>query len=49
MTLQVVPLADLRAHGITPAALLVDTIFSSDGVFADPAGFLAPAAAAIRA
>jgi 4-aminobutyrate aminotransferase-like enzyme len=41
-------IADLQAHGIRPAALLVDTIFSSDGVFADPAGFLAPAVAAIR-
>lgn len=41
-------IADMRAHGITPAALLVDTIFSSDGVFAEPAGFLAPAVAAIR-
>lgn len=40
---------DLLAHGIRPAALLVDTIFSSDGVFADPAGFLAPAVDAIRA
>lgn len=40
--------ADMKAHGITPAALLVDTIFSSDGVFSDPAGFLAPAVAAIR-
>ncbi|MFC4166151.1 aspartate aminotransferase family protein [Teichococcus aestuarii] len=41
-------IADMRVSGITPAALLVDTIFSSDGVFADPAGFLAPAVAAIR-
>ncbi|MBO1074375.1 aspartate aminotransferase family protein [Roseomonas marmotae] len=41
-------IADMAAHGIRPAALLVDTIFSSDGVFADPAGFLAPAVAAIR-
>jgi 4-aminobutyrate aminotransferase-like enzyme len=41
-------IADMQAHGIRPAALLVDTIFSSDGVFSDPAGFLAPAAAAIR-
>lgn len=41
-------IADLRAHGIAPAALLVDTIFSSDGVFSDPAGFLAPAVEAIR-
>ena len=40
---------DLQRHGIRPAALIVDTIFSSDGVFADPPGFLAPAAAAIRA
>lgn len=40
---------DMRRHGIVPAALLVDTIFSSDGVFTDPAGFLAPAAAAMRA
>jgi len=39
---------DLRAHGIQPAALLVDTIFSSDGVFSGPAGFLAPAAQVIR-
>ncbi|CAM5763488.1 aspartate aminotransferase family protein [Labrys miyagiensis] len=39
---------DMAAHGIRPAALLVDTIFSSDGVFADPAGFLAPAVEAIR-
>ncbi|QCK87762.1 aminotransferase class III-fold pyridoxal phosphate-dependent enzyme [Phreatobacter aquaticus] len=41
-------IADMALHGIKPAALLVDTIFSSDGVFADPAGFLKPAAAAIR-
>jgi 4-aminobutyrate aminotransferase-like enzyme len=31
---------DLKSRGIQPAALLVDTIFSSDGVFSDPAGFL---------
>jgi 4-aminobutyrate aminotransferase-like enzyme len=41
-------IADMRAAGIKPAALLVDTIFSSDGVFSDPPGFLAPAVAAIR-
>lgn len=40
---------DLRRHGIRPAALIVDTVFSSDGVFVDPPGFLAPAAEAIRA
>ena len=32
--------ADLQRHGIRPAAFICDTIFSSDGVFADPAGFL---------
>ncbi|MCV2866042.1 aspartate aminotransferase family protein [Albidovulum sediminicola] len=40
---------DLTRHGIRPAVLIVDTIFSSDGVIPDPAGFLAPAAEAIRA
>ncbi len=40
---------DLTRHGIRPAALIVDTVFSSDGVFTDPPGFLAPAVAAIRA
>jgi 4-aminobutyrate aminotransferase-like enzyme len=41
-------IADLGNMGIKPAALLVDTIFSSDGVFADPAGFLRPAVDAMR-
>ncbi|MBU2962639.1 aspartate aminotransferase family protein [Citreicella sp. C3M06] len=36
-----------RGHGV--AALLVDSIFSSDGVFADPPGFLRPAAKAVQA
>lgn len=40
---------DMRSDGIAPAALLVDTIFSSDGVFTEPAGFLEPAVRAIRA
>jgi len=40
--------ADLRRHGIKPAMLIVDTIFSSDGVIADPPGFLAPAIEVIR-
>lgn len=31
---------DLKRRGVQPAALLVDTIFSSDGVFSDPPGFL---------
>jgi 4-aminobutyrate aminotransferase-like enzyme len=39
---------DLARSGLGPAALLVDTIFSSDGVLPDPPGFLAPAAEAIR-
>jgi len=41
-------IADLRRHGIRPAMLIVDTIFSSDGVVSEPKGFLAKAAAAIR-
>jgi 4-aminobutyrate aminotransferase-like enzyme len=40
---------DMKRSGIRPAALLVDTIFSSDGVFADPPGFLAPAVEATHA
>jgi 4-aminobutyrate aminotransferase-like enzyme len=32
-------IADLERHGLRLSALLVDSIFSSDGVFADPAGF----------
>lgn len=39
----------MEAQGIKPALLIVDTIFSSDGVYPDPTGFLAPAADAIRA
>lgn len=39
----------MAEQGLRPALLIVDTIFSSDGVYPDPAGFLAPAAAAIRA
>lgn len=42
-------IADLQRHGVRLAALIVDTVFSSDGVYTDPAGFLAPAVAAIRA
>ena len=40
---------DMKRNGIRPAGLLVDTVFSSDGVFADPPGFLRPAVEAIRA
>ncbi|WP_156386440.1 aspartate aminotransferase family protein [Aureimonas sp. Leaf454] len=41
-------IADLRRHGIKPAVLIVDTLFTSDGVLPGPAGFLAGAAQAIR-
>jgi 4-aminobutyrate aminotransferase-like enzyme len=41
-------IAALKADGIRPAALIIDSVFSSDGVFADPPGFLAPAAEIIR-
>ena len=39
----------MRTAGVKPAALLVDTIFSSDGVISDPAGFLALAVDEIHA
>lgn len=39
----------LQRKGIRLAGIIVDTIFSSDGIYADPAGFLAPAIAAVRA
>jgi 4-aminobutyrate aminotransferase-like enzyme len=42
-------IADLRRHGIKPAALVTDTIFSSDGVMSEQAGFLKGAVEAIRA
>ncbi|MGI4945803.1 MAG: aspartate aminotransferase family protein [Janthinobacterium lividum] len=41
--------ARMRRHGIRPAALLLDTMFTSDGVFPGPVGVLAEAAAAARA
>jgi 4-aminobutyrate aminotransferase-like enzyme len=41
-------IANLEQSGVGFAALLVDTIFSSDGVFADPAGFLAPTVALVH-
>lgn len=41
-------IAELAASGIRPAALIVDTILASDGVYADIDG-LADAAAAVRA
>ena len=42
-------IAGMRADGIEPAAFIVDTIFSSDGLYPDPAGFLKPAVDLIRA
>jgi 4-aminobutyrate aminotransferase-like enzyme len=39
----------MRAAGIEPAALLVDTIFGSDGVASHPAGFLAAGVQEIHA
>jgi 4-aminobutyrate aminotransferase-like enzyme len=41
-------IADLRRHGLQPAALLVDTVFSSDGIHTGPPGFLAEAVQAIH-
>ena len=41
-------LAEFARRGITPAALMADSIFSSDGIFADPPGFLSAAVDAIR-
>ena len=38
----------MHADGVRPAALLVDTIFASDGVAAHPAGFLAEAVRHVR-
>lgn len=34
--------ADMNRHGIKFAALLADSIFSSDGVYPDPVGYLKP-------
>ena len=41
-------IASLAEAGLRPAALLVDTIFASDGILPDPVGTLAAAAEAIR-
>jgi 4-aminobutyrate aminotransferase-like enzyme len=42
-------LATLEQRGIRPAAMIVDTIFSSDGVVATPPGYLRAAAEHVRA
>ncbi|MEO8640361.1 aspartate aminotransferase family protein [Pseudomonas sp.] len=41
-------IADLRRHGIKPAALIVDSLFTSDGILPGPAGFLKGAVEAIK-
>ncbi|MEZ5781068.1 MAG: aspartate aminotransferase family protein [Rhizobiaceae bacterium] len=41
-------ITDLNRRGTGVAALLIDSIFSSDGVWVDPAGFIAGAVAAVR-
>jgi 4-aminobutyrate aminotransferase-like enzyme len=41
-------LADMSRSGRRPAALIVDTVFSSDGVFCDPPGFLRAAVEAVH-
>jgi 4-aminobutyrate aminotransferase-like enzyme len=41
-------IADLKSSGAGFSALLVDSIFSSDGVFADPPGFLRAAIDAVH-
>ena len=42
-------IADLERYGVRLAAFLADSLFSSDGIFTDPAGFLAPVAEITRA
>ncbi len=42
-------IASLADAGMRPAALLFDTVFSSDGMALDPPGFVAGAIAAVRA
>jgi 4-aminobutyrate aminotransferase-like enzyme len=42
-------ISDLKRHGLKLAAFLADSLFSSDGVLPDPAGFLAPVAEIVRA
>jgi len=41
-------IADLKRHGIKPAMLIVDTVFTSDGLLTEPKGFLKGAVAAIH-
>ena len=41
-------IADMKHHGIRPAMLIVDSIFTSDGILPEEPGFLKGAAEAIR-
>ncbi|MRV71718.1 aminotransferase class III-fold pyridoxal phosphate-dependent enzyme [Duganella sp. FT92W] len=41
-------IADLKRHGIQPAALIVDTMFTSDGILPGPVGLLKGAVEAIK-
>jgi len=41
-------IADLESHGLGTAALLVDTVFSSDGIYTDPPGFMDEAVQAVH-
>jgi len=41
-------ISDLKRHGIKPAMLIVDTMFTSDGILAEEPGFLQGAVEAIR-
>ena len=41
-------IADLQRHGIKPAALIVDSLFTSDGILPEPAGLLKGAVEAIQ-
>lgn len=42
-------IADLQRHGIKPAMLIVDSLFTSDGILVDSPGFLKGAVEAIHA
>ncbi|MGF6161860.1 4-aminobutyrate aminotransferase-like enzyme [Pseudomonas sp. 2725] len=41
-------ISDLQRHGIRPAALIVDSLFTSDGILPEPAGLLKGAVEAIK-
>jgi 4-aminobutyrate aminotransferase-like enzyme len=41
-------IADLKRHGIQPAMLIVDSMFTSDGILSEEPGFLTGAVEAIR-